>query len=116
MAKLSCRKIIETMIEEHVRQYVWENADTFGDIYGIELQADSDLIHFTMNAKVDYREYIIRGAVDANGCPFISMIEYHGMRCTEKDANGEWIDESAKPYTRLVYGDALKTFKFRLVE
>ena len=116
MAKLSCKKIIENMIEAHVRQYVWENAEGFADIDGIELQADSDLIHFTLTAKVDYRKYIIRGAVDAEGYPFISMIEYHGMRCTERDAKGEWIDESAKPFTKLVYGDALKTFKFMFGE
>ena len=111
---ISYKGIVRNMIEREVDHFVYEKADKFADITDIIMEKTdtNDYIHFRATAKVDYNEYEIGGVVDEYGHLFIGSVYYEGMRCTEKDEHGEWIMESAKPYTRLIYGEALESFTF----
>lgn len=110
---ISFKGIVRNMIDRAVDQFVYEKAKKFADITDIVMEkTDTDSIHFKATAKVDYNEYEIGGIVDEYGHVFIASIYYEGMRCTEKDEHGEWIMESAKHYTRFVYGEALESFNF----
>lgn len=112
--KLTYIQIIRNIVEGCITDMVWKNAErvpTCSDD-GIQFDQDEDLIHFTAEITVKYNDYTVHGAVTVHGEAFVSMIEYRRMRCTEKDENGDWITESAKPYHKLVYGEALKNFKF----
>lgn len=111
---ISYKGIVRNMIERTVDHFVYEKAKKFASIINVTMEKtdEGDSIHFKAIVKVDYGEYEIGGIVDEDGHVFIGSIYYEGMRCTEKDENGEWILESAKPYSKFIYGEALETFTF----
>lgn len=111
---ISYKGIVRNMIEREVDHFIYEKADEFGDITDIIMEKtdEGDGIQFKATAKVKYEEYEIGGIVDEDGHVFIGSVYYEGLRCTEKDEYGEWIFASAKPYTKLIYGKALDSFKF----
>ena len=111
---ISYKGIVRNMIEREVDHFIYEKTDVFGDITDIIMEKtdEGDKIHFNATAEVKYEEYEIGGVVDEDGHVFIGSVYYEGMRCTEKDEHGNWILESAKRYTRFIYGEALEAFTF----
>ena len=112
MAKLSIKKIITNMITSKIESMAWDNAHKIANVDNIVLTSETDIIRFEASITVNYHDYTINGAIDENGETWISIITLKRMRCTEKDESGEWITESAKPYTKLIYGESITKFQF----
>ncbi len=110
---LTYKQIITNMVNRYVDRYVYKKSNKFPHVEKVDLEKlDSELIHFSAVVKVDYKTYEIGGCIDKDGEIFVGSVAYSGIRCTEKDANGEWIMESAKPYHEYLYGDKLDAFSF----
>lgn len=115
MAALTYKQILKNMIDNYLYRFVRNRNDTFPTITDITLDKnDEDSILFTANVKVEYNTFEVHGCMDRVGDMAVTSITYDGMRCTEKDKDGWWITESAKPFHRFIYGDALKEFNFTI--
>lgn len=115
MTALTYKQILKNMIDNYLYKYVRTRNDTFPTITDITLSKDSeDMILFSANVKVRYNTFDVRGYMDEIGNMYVTSVTYDGMRCTEKDKDGWWITESAKPFHRFIYGDALKEFDFTI--
>ncbi len=110
------KAIIKNMVESQIRGMIWEQAGWVSDINDITFDLTDTVVGyptFSATATVRYNDYTVTGFVDEYGNVNISLIRYERMVCREKDENGDWIMASARPVTRLVYGDALDKFSFK---
>lgn len=110
------KAIIKNMVECKIRDMIWDQAGWVSDINDITFDLTDTVVGyptFTANATVRYNDYTFTGFVDEYGNVSISLIRYERMVCRVKDENGDWIMASARPVTRLVYGDALAEFRFK---
>lgn len=110
---LSFKKIIENMVENECENFVWNKSEKIATVSNVTFEKmDSETIRFEATVKVEYTEYTFGGIVTDMGRVFVGSILREGMRCTEKDEKGDWITESAKPFSELVYGEALTKYAF----
>lgn len=115
MAALTYKQILKNMIDNYLYKYVRERKETFPTITDIALDKhDEETIMFSANVKVEYNTFDVHGYMDQDGDIAVTSINYDGMRCTEKDEDGWWITESAKPFNLFVYGKDLKDFDFTI--
>lgn len=115
MAALTYKQILKNMIQNYLYRFVRNRNDTFPTITDIVLEKnDEETIMFSANVEVDYNTFDVHGGMDQDGDIIVTSITYDGMRCTEKDENGWWITESAKPFHRFIFGEALKDFDFTI--
>lgn len=110
---ISYKQIIKNMVEYEVEKFINKRSGRYGNIKELTIEKlDSQTLHFIVKADVNYNTFEIGGIIDEFGNITIGHVSRDGMRCTEKDASGEWITESAKPFHEFICGDALKTYAF----
>lgn len=112
MANLSYKRIVQSMVEAYVKEYVGQRIDQheYVDIPdGVVLEPGHKLVHYDTKVVIGLRDYSVHGAVTAYGNPFVTIVEFDRRRCTI-DENGDW--SAGEPYHKLICGEELKTFKF----
>lgn len=114
--KISYKSIIKNRINNKLNRVIYDRSGHFPtfDDRDICMDGATDLGHpmFSANVKVEWNDYEIHGYVDDFGNAVITSVSYDRMICTEKDADGWWIDESAKPVHKFIYGEELEKFDF----
>lgn len=109
------KQIIENMVDSSVHAYVEKKVGgyvSYPDKVTLYLEKDFDHPQFKAEIRIGWKGYTVSGYVDTYGDVRICSVSFDRMRCQEKDKNGDWITESAKPVHELLYGDELERFKF----
>ena len=120
----SYKKIIENRVLLYVERFIEKKAATEEKPYrfahlvegSFSMTPDKDIDHPYFSVKYtvsgSYGDYEVHGYVDDYGDVTVTSVTFDRMICQEKDADGWWITESAKPVHEFLFGKALDEFCF----